>query len=51
MAGRQGKATRRDGSFDAFDLVRRGATYSGKFDAVALPRVPISLQRRAGRRK
>ena len=43
MAGRQRQhkaatATRRDGSFDAFDLVRRHASYSGKLDAATLPR-------------
>ena len=38
MAGRQGKAARRDGSFDAYDLVRRCASYAGKFDAASLPR-------------
>ena len=43
MAGRQGKATRRDGSFDAYDLVRRGATYAGKFDAASLPRTVDQL--------
>ena len=48
MAGRQGKAMRRDGSFDAFDLVRRGATYSGKFDAVSLPRIADQLAEEGG---
>jgi len=43
MAGRQGKAARRDGSFDAYDLVRRGATYAGKFDAASLPRTVDQL--------
>ena len=38
MAGRQGKATRRGGSFDAYDLVRRRASYAGRFDAASLPR-------------
>jgi len=43
MAGRQGKAARRDGSFDAYDLVRRGATYAGRFDAASLPRTVDQL--------
>jgi len=38
MTGRQGKAERRDGSFDAYDLVRRRASFAGKFDAASLPR-------------
>jgi len=29
---------RRDGSFDAYDLVRRGGSLSGRFDATTLPR-------------
>ena len=48
MAGRQGKAARRDGSFDAYDLVRRGATYAGKFDAAALPRLIDELAPEGG---
>jgi hypothetical protein len=48
MAGRQGKAARRDGSFDAYDLVRRGATYAGKFDAAALPRTVDQLAQEGG---
>ena len=48
MAGRQGKATRRDGSFDAFDLVRRRASYAGKFDAASLPRTLDQLAPEGG---
>ena len=48
MAGRQGKAARRDGSFDAYDLVRRGATYAGKFDAASLPRMIDELAPEGG---
>jgi len=48
MAGRQGKATRRDGSFDAYDLVRRNATYAGKFDAASLPRTVDQLAPEGG---
>ncbi len=48
MAGRHGKATRRDGSFDAYDLVRRGATYAGKFDAASLPRTVDQLAPEGG---
>jgi uncharacterized protein len=43
MAGRQGKAERRDGSFDAYDLVRRRASVAGKFDAASLPRAADQL--------
>ena len=38
MAGRQGRAERREGSFDAYDLVRRRASFAGRFDAASLPR-------------
>jgi len=38
MGGRQGKAERREGSFDAYDLVRRRASIAGRFDAASLPR-------------
>jgi uncharacterized protein len=48
MAGRQGKATRRDGSFDAYDLVRRRASYAGKFDAASLPRAADQLAPEGG---
>ena len=48
MAGRQGRATRRDGSFDAFDLVRRRASYAGKFDAASLPRIADQLSADGG---
>ena len=38
MSGRQGKSGRREGSFDAYDLVRRRASVAGRFDAASLPR-------------
>jgi uncharacterized protein len=38
MTGRQGKAERRSGSFDAYDLVRRRASVAGKFDVASLAR-------------
>jgi uncharacterized protein len=48
MAGRQGKAERRDGSFDAYDLVRRRASFAGKFDAATLPRAADQLATEGG---
>lgn len=48
MAGRQGKSTRRDGSFDAYDLVRRRASYTGRFDAAALARASDQLAPASG---
>ena len=48
MAGRQGKAERRDGSFDAWDLVRRRASFSGKFDVASLPRIGDQLAAEGG---
>jgi len=48
MAGRQSRATRRDGSFDAFDLVRRRASYAGRFDAASLPRIADQLAPEGG---
>ena len=48
MAGRQGKAARRDGSFDAYDLVRRRASYTGRFDAAALARASDQLAPESG---
>ena len=43
MGGRQSKAERRDGSFDAYDLVRRRASVAGKFDVASLPRAADQL--------
>jgi uncharacterized protein len=48
MAGRQSKAERRDGSFDAYDLVRRRASFSGKFDVAASPRAADQLAPQSG---
>jgi uncharacterized protein len=48
MAGRQGKAERRDGSFDAYDLVRRRASFAGKFDVASLPRAADQLASEGG---
>ena len=48
MAGRQGKAERRDGSFDAYDLVRRRASVAGKFDVASLPRAANQLAPEGG---
>jgi uncharacterized protein len=48
MGGRQGKAQRREGSFDAFDLVRRRASVAGRFDAASLPRAADQLARESG---
>jgi len=42
MAARQGKAERRR-SFDAYDLVRRRASFAGKFDVASLPRAADQL--------
>ena len=43
MAGRQDKARRRGGSFDALDLARRRASFAGSFDAAKLPRTADHL--------
>jgi uncharacterized protein len=48
MARRQSKTERRDGSFDAYDLVRRRASSAGKFDATSLPRVADQLAPEGG---
>ena len=48
MAGRHGKAERRDGSFDAYDLVRRRASFAGKFDVASLPRAADQLAPEGG---
>src|SRR5690242_17524122 len=48
MAGRQSKAERRDGSFDAYDLVRRRASFAGKFDPASLPRAADQLAPEVG---
>jgi uncharacterized protein len=39
MAGRQKTSGRRSGTFDAFDVARRGATLSGTADVASMPRV------------
>ena len=39
MAGRQKASARRGGTFDAFDVARRGATLSGTADVESMPRV------------
>ena len=39
MAGRQKSSARRNGTFDAFDVARRGATLSGTVDVASLRRV------------
>ena len=39
MAGRQKTSGRRGGTFDAFDVARRGATLSGTADVASMPRV------------
>src|ERR1700716_2243013 len=43
MAGRQDKARRRGGSFDARDLARRRASVAGSFDVASLPRTADRL--------
>jgi len=43
MAGRQKSSGRRDGTFDAFDVARRGATLSGTADVAKMPRVADRL--------
>ena len=48
MAGRQGAAGRRSGSFDAFDLVLRGAAVVGAIDAATLPRAADRLAPEGG---
>jgi len=48
MAGRQRKAERRDGSFDAYDLVRRRASFAGRFDSASLPRAADQLASQGG---
>ncbi len=48
MAGRQETAGRRGGSFDAFDLARRGASFAGKVDATSFPRLADRLAPEAG---
>ena len=48
MAGRQGAAGRRGGSFDAFDLVLRGASVVGAIDAASLPRAADRLAPEGG---
>ena len=39
MAGRQKTSERRGGTFDAFDVARRGARLTGTVDVATLPRV------------
>jgi uncharacterized protein len=39
MSGRQKTSARRGGTFDAFDVARRGATLSGTADVAKMPRV------------
>ena len=48
MSGRHESAGRRDGSFDAFDVAFRRASFSGKVDASSLPRVAEVLAPDAG---
>jgi uncharacterized protein len=48
MAGRQKSSARREGTFDAFDVARRGATLSGTVDVASLPRVADVLAAEAG---
>ena len=43
MAGRQKSSGRRGGTFDAFDVARRGATLSGTVNVASLPRVADRL--------
>jgi uncharacterized protein len=43
MPGRQESAGRGSGSFDAFDVARRGASLAGTVDAAALPRAADRL--------
>jgi uncharacterized protein len=43
MAGRQKASGRRGGTFEAFDVARRGATLSGTADVAAMPRVSDML--------
>jgi uncharacterized protein len=43
MAGRQKTSERRGGTFDAFDVARRGATLSGTVDVATLPRVADTI--------
>ena len=48
MAGRQGVPGRRGGSFDAFDVALRRASFAGKVDAALLPRAADALAADAG---
>jgi DUF177 domain-containing protein len=48
MPGRQGRAGRRGGTFDAFDMARRRATISGTIDATTLPRLSDRLADEGG---
>ena len=43
MSGRQKTSARRGGTFDAFDVARRGATLSGTADVARMPRVADRL--------
>lgn len=49
MAGREETAGRRSGTFDAFDVARRGSSFAGKLDARALPRIADRLAPTAGK--
>ena len=43
MSGRQKTSARRGGTFDAFDVARRGATLSGTADVARMPRIADRL--------
>jgi uncharacterized protein len=48
MSGRHETAGRRGGSFDAFDVASRRASFKGKVDAAALPRAADRLAPESG---